>query len=227
MWILIISAIAIGVFLVYASSNIQAGIYLKSFCGAKTSENVLALTFDDGPDGENTPQVLDLLKAHNVKASFFCTGSKAEQHPDIIRRMQDEGHLVGNHSYSHSNFFPLFPAKKMVEDLRHAQTVLEELTGCPVTFFRPPFGVTNPTIAGAIRRLGYTSVGWNIRSLDTLKGDPEKVKLRIIKRLKPGGIVLLHDRMPNAAATLLLLLTFLKENSYKFVRIDELIKQHR
>lgn len=223
MWIYILVIVSAVGYLIYASFSIRAGIYVKSFCKAEIKEKVVAFTFDDGPDGYLTPMFLKVLEVFNVKATFFCTGKNAERYPDIVRQIHGEGHLVCSHSYSHSNFFPFFTKKKMIKDMLRAQTVLEGLTGEPVKYFRPPFGVTNPTVAKAIHQLGYTSVGWSVRSLDTVLRPPKKVTLRIVGRMRPGSVILLHDRMEGSCATLLNLLAFFDQLGYKAVRLDELM----
>ena len=134
-----------------------------------------------------------------------------------------EGHLIGNHSFTHSGLFPLYGLSRMKKDLQTCQSELERVTSQPVTLFRPPFGVTNPTIAKAVRQLGYTSIGWNIRTLDTQQPSPDKVLDRIRKGIKPGSIILLHDRMPNSGQLVKQILDLLKEQEYTVVRLDELL----
>lgn len=213
-----------GAFLFYASYSISSGIYIKAFCRKKTDRKVIALTFDDGPDLHCTSQVLDVLNKSNTKAAFFCIGEQAENHPTLIQRIRQEGHLIGNHSYSHSNRFPLFSYKRMIEDLQKTDQLLERLTGNKITLFRPPFGVTNPIIAKAVRKMGYTTIGWNIRSLDTMGEPIDKVFHRIVKQIKPGSVILLHDRMPDSATLLTRLLEYLQQNRYEVKRIDELFE---
>ena len=150
-------------FLVYASYSIQSGIYLRSFCKKHTAEKIVALTFDDGPDSLQTPKVLQVLKEYQVTACFFCIGHKVKGNEAILQKMVAEGHLIGNHSHTHSGLFPLYGLSKMKKDLQTCQCELERVTSQPVSLFRPPFGVTNPTIAKAVRQLGYTPIGWSIR----------------------------------------------------------------
>ena len=145
-------------FLVYASYSIRSGIYLRSFCKKHTAEKIVALTFDDGPDSLQTPKVLQVLKEYQVTACFFCIGHKVKGNEAILQKMVAEGHLIGNHSYTHSGLFPLYGLSKMKKDLQTCQCELERVTSQPVSLFRPPFGVTNPTIAKAVRQLGYTSI---------------------------------------------------------------------
>lgn len=120
-------------------------------------------------------------------------------------------------------FIPAIRTLQNEKDLQTCQSELERVTSQPVTLFRPPFGVTNPTIAKAVRQLGYTSIGWNIRTLDTQQPSPDKVLDRIRKGIKPGSIILLHDRMPNSGQLVKQILDLLKEQEYTVVRLDELL----
>lgn len=210
-------------FFFYASYNIRANIYMYVYCKKKTDEKVVALTFDDGPDNIQTPKVLKVLKDHHIPACFFCIGNKIKGNEELIRQIVKEGHAIGNHSYSHSNLFPLFSPSQMREDLLTSQQELEKISGKPVKWFRPPFGVTNPTLAKAVRELGYTTIGWNIRTLDAQNSTPEKVLSRIRKRLVPGSIILLHDRMPNSDTLLVEVLDLLKKEGYTVVPLEELL----
>lgn len=211
------------VFLFYASYNIRSGIYLRTFYRKRTQEKIVALTFDDGPDEAQTPRVLDVLQAHQATASFFCIGRKVKGNEALLRRMVTEGHLIGNHSHSHANLFPLFSLRKMKQDLATCTQALEAATSQPIKYFRPPFGVTNPTIARAIRQAGYTPIGWNIRSLDTCTASPAKVVKRIERQLQPGSVILLHDRMPHCAEIVTLLLELLRKKGYTIVRLDSML----
>ena len=199
------------IFLVYASCSIRSNIYLKVFCKKQTEEKIVAITFDDGPDAVQTPKVLQVLREQQIPACFFCIGHKVQENKELIRQIINEGHLIGNHSFTHTNHFPLYNLSRMKKDLQK------------IKLFRPPFGVTNPTIAKAVRILGYTPVGWNIRTLDTLQPSKEKVLKRIQKRLRPGSIILLHDRMPDSDLLLKEILNLIKEQGYTVVRLDSML----
>lgn len=206
--------------LFYASWSIPAGVYLKAVCTLDTNEKVVALTYDDGPEPATTLPLLEVLKKYDANACFFCVGQKAEQYPHIVRRIVDEGHEIGNHSYSHEAKFPLYGKRKMRDDLLKAQQVLVGASGREVRLFRPPFGVTNPTVGNVLRELGWTTVGWSLRSFDTQFQTADKVLDRIKRKLKPGVIILLHDRMPFCAELTEKLLLYLKENGYKVVAVN-------
>lgn len=182
----------------------------------------MALTFDDGPDPQRTPAVLDLLARQGVRATFFVVGARAEVHPELVRRMVAEGHVVGNHSYTHSWRFPLRSLGRTMEELRRTGEVLHRITGRQPRLFRPPFGVTNPTIARAVRRLGLDPVGWSIRSLDTMGQSPERVAARILRRLHPGAVILLHDRCAGSERLVGLLVEGLRSRGLEPVTLPEL-----
>ena len=131
--------------------------------------------------------------------------------------------MIGNHSFTHTNHFPLYSLSRMKNDLQACQSALEQVTSQKIKLFRPPFGVTNPTIAKVVRILGYTPIGWNIRTFDTQHPSKEKVLRRIQNRLRPGSIILLHDRMPNSDLLLKEILNLIKEQGYTVVRLDKML----
>lgn len=215
------------VFLFWASYDITSGIYLKSFCRNERAKGVVAVTFDDGVDPLQTPKVLDVLKRANVQATFFVIASKAEKYPELVRRMVAEGHLVGSHTYGHQATFPILGKKSMVAELRQAQEVLERITGEKINLFRPPFGVTNPTVAYAVKKMNYQSVGWSIRSFDTnARKSRERVVQRIMKKMRgEGDVILLHDDRAESDHLLEVLLKAVKERGYQIERLDQLMKR--
>ncbi len=185
-------------------------------------ENVVALTFDDGPNEEFTPKVLTLLKKHNANATFFVIGDNVQKHPDLLKEINKEGHLIGNHSYSHKNTFGFLSTKKVIEELEKTNRIIEENTNLKVKFFRPPFGVTNPNIAKAVKSLNLHTFGWSIRSLDTVAKDPEKVYQKIISKIKKGDILLLHDSSELSVTVLEKVLKYLDQNNIKTITLDKL-----
>ena len=212
--ILLVSFLLIALF--YASYSIGAGIYIKSFCGNSGAGRVVSFTFDDGVEPGQTEKVLDVLKKYNVKGLFFVIGHKAEKYPDIVKRIADEGHLIGNHSYSHTPFFSFKSTQSVVDELEHTNAIIREITGIEkVEYFRPPYGVTNPNIARAVKRVGITSIGWNIRSFDTnMRVRRDKVSQRVLSKLKDGSVILLHDILPESDILLEQIICGVKELNY-------------
>jgi peptidoglycan/xylan/chitin deacetylase (PgdA/CDA1 family) len=187
----------------------------------------VALTFDDGPDANSTPQLLDLLKEEKIEAAFFCIGKKVAANPELAARIVHEGHLVQNHSYAHSLFTNFFSVARLRTELSQTQAAIQNATGMVPQFFRPPMGLSNPRTFRSAKSLDLKVVGWTIRSLDTISTDPEKITARIARRLEPGAIILLHDGNIPAARllpTVKLLLATLRERGYAVVRLDKMLK---
>jgi peptidoglycan-N-acetylglucosamine deacetylase len=222
-WVYIGIVIAAVSLLAYGAASIKAGMYLTSVCNLATDENILTLTFDDGPDVKITPMILDILKKHDIKAAFFLIGSKAEKYPEIVRRMDEEGHVIAGHSYSHHFFFDLFSFKHMQEELIKTEEVIAQITGRHIRLFRPPYGVTNPMLAKAVRAMGYQSIGWSLKSRDTVISEKETLLGRLNDRMKPGDIILFHDRMPVLPEVLEVFITRIKDRKMKPVRLDQFL----
>lgn len=202
----------------YGSYNIGFNWFVKSL--HTVEGDAIALTFDDGPDPVLTPRVLSLLKEENVYATFFLIGEKAEQYPEVVRQIQNEGHAIGNHSYSHSRDIGFFSRARLAEDLAKCSRVLESLTRQKVRMFRPPFGVTNPRYRRVLADLNMISVGWTLRSYDTVIKDSVKLERRLIGKLGPGKIVLLHDTMDQTVTVLPAVIAECKSRGINFVKLS-------
>ena len=153
----------------------------------------VALTFDDGPDPRTTPRVLDLLDARRARATFFCVGRKAEQHPDLVAEIARRGHRVENHSWDHAPSFCVQSPDAQGQDIDRAQAILTRLAGAPPRYFRAPAGLRSPWLDGVLRSRGLTLVSWTRRGLDTVSKSPEAVVKRLARGLAPGDILVLHD----------------------------------
>ncbi len=215
--------------LVYAGIQVYGSVYLRAqffvnvkYRGAADSYSV-ALTFDDGPIAGHTDRILDILKLHQVKAAFFCIGHKVRENPALVRRMMDEGHLIANHSYWHGKTFDLQSGNKIHDELVSTNKVINEVAGVMPNFFRPPYGVTNPMVAYAIKKTGLTTVGWTIRSLDTVTRNASRLKRRVLRLLRPGGIILFHDHSHAMLEILPSLIEDISKPGFKIVRLDVLI----
>jgi peptidoglycan/xylan/chitin deacetylase (PgdA/CDA1 family) len=160
---------------------------------AATARHEIALTIDDGPDPLVTPQVLDILDRYAAHATFFCVGEKAARHPDVCREIVRRGHAVENHSQHHRHTFSLLGPRGFMRELQAAQSTLSLITGQRPVFFRAPSGLRNPFLAPVLARLGLTLASWSARGFDTRIGDAGRVKHALLRELREGAILLLHD----------------------------------
>lgn len=209
------------VVLVWGASNVCSQLFLKVVCKGKTEQRHIALTFDDGPS-KYTGKILEILEKHKVQATFFVIGKHAAQAPEWVKQIQNQGHTIGNHTYSHSYFFDFWSSRKMAADIAKANNMITKITGTTPQFFRPPYGVTNPPLALAVKKSNLTPIGWSLRSLDTIK-TARKLQEKLLSKVGPGKIILLHDTMPTTANILDEFLTEMKKQNYKVVPLSELL----
>jgi len=163
------------------------------------SGNSVAITIDDGPDPNVTPQVLKLLEKYQACATFFCVGERVLRHADLAQEMVRRGHAIENHSQRHRHDFSLLGPKRMSGEISRAQDSIFNVTGILPRFFRAPAGLRNPFLDPVLQRLGLRLASWTRRGFDTVNGDAERVYRRVASPLQAGDILLLHDG--NAART--------------------------
>ena len=184
-------------------------------------EKAIALTFDDGPS-DYTEMLLDGLDEHNAKATFFVIGSKAEKNPEIVLRIHDDGHLVGNHTYSHIDFY-----KSSIEDIEKDITkgadVIEAITEVRPMFLRAPYGNVNFI---QLKKLDSFFVYWSASTLDWFKEDEDYIYKRIMKEAKDGAIILMHDTKEVTVKAVLRAIPELQQQGYEFVRVDDLLTRN-
>jgi len=209
--------------LFYGCYFVHSNFFLPVICSAATAKKEMALSFDDGPAVAYTPEILTILREEKVKAAFFCIGSRIAGNEKIFRQIHEEGHVIGNHSYSHHFWFDMFSSKKMLADLKMMEDVMEKTTGLQPRLFRPPYGVTNPNLRKAIIKGRYTPIGWSVRSLDTVIEDEQKLLKKINDSIKPGAVTLFHDTSKTTLAILPLFLRQVKESGYEIVRLDKML----
>ncbi len=157
------------------------------------TQHQVALTLDDGPDPQVTPRVLDLLDAAAARASFFCIGWRARQHPALCREIVARGHRVENHGDAHSNAFSLFGPARMHADISAAQATLSDITGQAPLFFRPTAGLRNPFLQPVLAQLELRLASWTRRAYDTRDAHAQRVLQRLTRNLAAGDILLMHD----------------------------------
>jgi len=221
-WSLVILLIVWLLITAYGVTQIRSGYFLKSLSNNPSiKEKKVAITFDDGPD-HNTLDIIDILEKYNVKATFFCIGEQIDNHPEIAKKIIEKGHVIGNHTYTHSRFIDIFGTNKFTKEIEDANSSIKRVTGKVSLLFRPPYGITNPNIAKAVQRTGHKVIGWNKRSFDTTIPSEKVIFRRVTKNLKSGDVILLHDTKKITAAVLEQLLLFLQKNNFTTVTIDEL-----
>lgn len=157
----------------------------------------VSLTFDDGPDPETTPLVLDLLDQYGAKASFFCIANKVSAYPELAREIIKRGHSLENHTNRHPYAFAFFGPWRILREIESAQSLVSAITGATPKFFRAPMGFRPPFLAPALERTGLCSISWTRRGFDTFAQHPEPVLQQLLRGLAAGDILLLHDGRPN------------------------------
>ncbi len=179
----------------------------------------IAITFDDGPHPYYTEQLLDGLKERGVKATFFVTGMHAEQYPDVIRRMNDEGHLIGNHTYSHMQLSSS-NSDVFKEELIRTNDAIEQLTGQEVQYVRPPYGTWDKKFE---KELNMFPVLWTVDPLDWCSDNVAGIVQKVTSKVKENSIILMHDEYKSTVTAALQVIDELMEEGYEFVTVDELL----
>jgi polysaccharide deacetylase family sporulation protein PdaB len=205
--------------------TVQVGVIKK----VQTDKPWIALTFDDGPDVRETPEILDVLRKYNAEATFFVIGEQGRKYPEIIRREIAEGHELANHSFTHRDLRHLSRT-----DIRHEISQLDDeifaITGQHTKLFRPPGGYYNNKIVETAEQAGYTVILWTWYqdSKDWSKPGVQKIVNKVISNAHPGDIILFHDRVSGKSQTVMalnLILPELQKQGYHFVTISQLINQ--
>lgn len=179
----------------------------------------IALTFDDGPSAKFTPRLLDGLKERNVKATFFLIGENARKNPDIVKRMSEEGHLVGNHTYHHVEITKVSD-EKAYEEIMSTNDVIFEITGKQTEYMRPPFGLWQKKLE---MNLDVFPVMWSIDPLDWTTGNVDEIVNKVVTQAQENDIILLHDCYGSSVEAALQIVDILQKEGFQFVTADELI----
>jgi peptidoglycan/xylan/chitin deacetylase (PgdA/CDA1 family) len=186
-----------------------------------SDEKKIALTFDDGPSGELTPKILDVLQHYDVHATFFVLGRRAKQHPRTLRRIASEGHELGSHGWSHRSFRGLYHSQ-IREELEDTAAVIEDAAGHRPRLLRPPFGRYADSATTIFADMGLDVVLWTIDSRDWDE-DPARTVETIVRKARPGSIVLLHDREAATLRALPQIIGSLQSLDFELVTVSELI----
>ena len=199
------------------------------FLQGSTDQKRVALTFDDGPDPRFSNDVLDVLKQYNVPATFFVLGSKAVANPEIVKRMQNEGHVIGNHTYAHPNLVKESDLGTLEREVTRTEDALNDIIGYRTKLFRPPFGFLYNELVEKLREMNYYVIAWSVDSLDWQEDPPEVIASNIVDNIHPGAIILMHDGAEpgedrtNTIESLHQIIPKLQEQGYEFVTVPELL----
>lgn len=204
----------------------EAARYSAYYIGDKNEKRIY-LTFDAGYENGCTPQILDALKKHQVPAAFFVVGTYIEKEPDLIKRMYDEGHIVANHTYHHPDMSQISSVDDFLAELNKTEELYFEVTGQPMSkFYRPPQGIYNKNNLIMARDLGYYTFFWSVAYVDWMQDQQpthQEAFDKLLKRVHPGAIVLLHTTSSTNAEILDELIYKWKKIGYTFHSLEELI----
>ncbi|HJV47426.1 MAG TPA: polysaccharide deacetylase family protein [Bacillota bacterium] len=200
------------------------------FFSGPRSKRAVALTFDDVPDPRFTPQVLDLLRKYGVKATFFCVGNRAKQHPELVKQMIQEGHEIGNHTYTHPNL-PKVNNDQVHDEIQKTEKVLFSIVGYKPKLFRPPYGNIEEAQLQWLVSEGYKTIHWDVDSKDWKDLHATQIKANILKHTHSGSIILQHagggesesDYLKETIKALPDVLQTLKSKGFKLVTVSELL----
>ena len=171
------------------------GFFLPVISCGKAGVKEIALTFDDGPSPLSTPVLLNLLSRHSLHATFFVVGEKAAENPELIQSILDHGHTIGNHSWSHDYFLMLRSPKRLQKDIHKSQELLKQYGVKPLVF-RPPVGITGARLGRVLAREGLIAVNYNCRAFDRGNRNIHNLAEKILNRIEPGAVIMLHDLPP-------------------------------
>ena len=198
----------------------------------QTNKKQVVLTFDDGPSYLYTSKILDILKSYKIKASFFLIGERMIEYPDIVRRINIEGHSLGNHTYNHIRL-DKYIDQRVDEEIAETNRVYENILGFVPKYFRPPGGRINKTVLATVEHYGLVPIGWSINANDFLYADQQVDDVFINKKvasiiallekdLKPGAIILMHNGNEISVAALPKVIEFIKLKGYQFTTLSQI-----
>ncbi|WP_078378478.1 polysaccharide deacetylase family protein [Sutcliffiella halmapala] len=199
------------------------------FLQGSTDQKRVALTFDDGPDQRFTNDVLDVLNEYNVPATFFLLGSRAVAYPEIVTRIQNEGHVIGNHTYFHPNLVDESDLNTLEREVTRTEDALYDIIGYRTHLFRPPYGFLYNELVEKLAEMQYLVIGWSVDSLDWQEDPPEVIASNVLDIVHPGAIILMHDGADwdgdrtNTIESLHQIIPTLQEQGYEFVTVPELL----
>ena len=194
-----------------------------------TDQKRIALTFDDGPDPRFTEDVLNVLNQYNVSGTFFLMGSRAIAYPEIVERINNEGHVIGNHTYFHPNLVKEADIPTLEREVTRTENTLNDIIDYRTSLFRPPYGFLYNELVEKLAEMQYLIIGWSVDSLDWEEDPPEVIASNVLDNVHPGAIILMHDgadwdgNRTNTIAALRQIIPALQKQGYEFVTVPELL----
>ncbi len=224
-------SIILAALVLYGFADPKSEIFGHTIFRINSPGKVIALTFDDGPNGEYTNEILGILNEEHIIGTFFLIGKNVERYPDIARNIVAAGNSIGNHSYSHSYTLPFRSVASVADEVTRAETAIFNATRIRPSLFRPPHGFRTPWMVHSLHDMGYQIYTWNDMTTDyRLHVKPEKIAKRILSKVKSDSIIVLHDGLnlshpadrENTVAALKIIISELKEEGYRFVALNEI-----
>jgi peptidoglycan/xylan/chitin deacetylase (PgdA/CDA1 family) len=215
----------------YHTMSPRSQLYGRTFLGLGRGARKLALTFDDGPNDEHTPALLEVLARHQVRATFFMIGRFVAQRPDIARAVAEAGHVVGNHTFHHP-LLTLCSQTQVRQEIEECERALRDAVGEHARLFRPPFGGRRPGVLQAVRAAGLEPVMWSVSGWDWKARSAEEIEANVRRQVRGGDVILLHDgghkamgsdRSHTVQATDTIVGRY-KDEGYEFVTVPEMMK---
>ena len=213
--LLLVFAYALGVMMSIGMQKLD----VMSYSAKTTDKNKVAITFDDGPNPEYTVELLEGLQNLGVKATFFVLGAEVEKYPDIVKKIDDGGHLIGVHSYEHVNFGQIGD-EAAIEQIEKTQEAIHNVTGKYAGYIRPPYGCWKKSLDVEVPLI---EVLWDIDPLDWATKDADTVVQRILKGVPEGSIILLHDASQSSVQAAFSVIDILQQENYEFVTVEDLL----
>ncbi len=233
-WIAGLVALAALSLMAWGIFNVNSSVWAPTLSRVP-GVNAVALTFDDGPDPTLTPRVLEILAREKVPATFFVVGQRARDHGDLLRDIDRQGHLIGNHSFSHAWNISFALHQRLAREIDRCNDAIEAATGRRPQFYRAPYGFKNPAVGDVLAQRNMTCVGWQVRGFDAVRSDAHTIAQRLVRKASAGGILLLHDGSGlqgtlDRSATLdalPVIIEGLRARGFAFKRLDELVPPSR
>ncbi|MEA2061652.1 MAG: polysaccharide deacetylase family protein [Thermodesulfobacteriota bacterium] len=205
---------------VFSFTGLKKGFLISPVFKLPGDQKEIALTFDDGPHGEHTPRILDILAENDIKGTFFVVGKHIELYPEIAQRICEDGHDLGNHGYSHTKMKSLCSYKRLAEEYDRAKGLIEKIKPDQKQIFRPPHGEKSMLLEWLVKKREAVMVNWNVSPKDWKPIEPELLLKRLVDYSHPGSVVLLHDSM-NAVKILPEYIKIMQANGFAFVPITK------